>query len=123
MGPNFVLLKCQRIGQICVIFLHMKRTLHYYRPHPKDGEGNVFSLSTLGGGGQVRVQPGGGVRSESSRGGGVSGQSPAGGGGVRSESSRGGVQSSQGVSQRRGGSASCALLRAVCLLRSRRKIF
>ena len=25
--------------------------INYYRPHPKDGEGNVFSLSTPGGGG------------------------------------------------------------------------
>ena len=41
----------------------------FYRPHPKDGEGNVFSLSTPGGGG-----------GQSSRGGQVS---PA-GGGVRS---------------------------------------
>ena len=24
--------------------------MNFYRPHPKDGEGNVFSLSTLGGG-------------------------------------------------------------------------
>ena len=27
----------------------------YYRPHPKDGEGNVFSLSTPGGGGRVPI--------------------------------------------------------------------
>ena len=26
------------------------RDENYYRPHPKDGEGNVFSLSTTGGG-------------------------------------------------------------------------
>ena len=26
-------------------------SFYYYRPHPKDGEGNVFSLSTPGGGG------------------------------------------------------------------------
>ena len=26
------------------------RCAHFYRPHPKDGEGNVFSLSTPGGG-------------------------------------------------------------------------
>ena len=62
----------------------------FYRPHPKDGEGNVFSLSTLGGGGQVRVQPGGGVRSESSRGGG-SGQSSWGGGGSVQPAGGGGV--------------------------------
>ena len=41
----------------------------------------MFSVCPHLGGGQVRVQPGGGVRSESSR------------GGVRSESSRGGVRS------------------------------
>ena len=136
-----------------------------YRPHPKDGEGNVFSLSTPGGGsGQRSIQPGGGVRSSQWGGGGRSkvnsagggsgpasgggsgqrsiqpggvrsswgggqvqlvggvrsspggGSSPAGWGGVRS--SRGGVRSSQG-----GGSASCTLLRAVCLLRSRRRTF
>ena len=74
----------------------------YYRPHPKDGEGNVFTLSTPGG---VRVKgqssQEGGVRSKvnlAGWGGGVSG--PAG-----------------------GGSGSCALLRAVCLLRSRRRTF
>ena len=110
----------------------------FYRPHPKDGEGNVFSLSTLGGvrsesswggsgqspagGGQVRVQPGG------------SGQSPAGRGQVRvqpggsGQSSRGGGVSPAGrgggsVNGGGGGSASCALLRAVCLLRSRRRTF
>ena len=31
---------------------HMQQLkMHFYRPHPKDGEGNVFSLSTPGGGG------------------------------------------------------------------------
>ena len=97
-------------------------------------EGNSFTLfvsSHLGGvrssqGGQVQpggfrsswggqVQPGGEsgpARGEGqvSRGGGRSA------GGVRS-SRGGGVRSSQG------GSASCALLRAVCLLRSRRRTF
>ena len=28
---------------------------YFYRPHPKDGEGNVFSLSILGGGGGLPV--------------------------------------------------------------------
>ena len=55
----------------------------------------------MGGGGQV--QPGGGVRSVSRQGG---GSGPAGGGG--SGPARGGSVSW-------GGSASCALLRAVCL--------
>ena len=41
------------------MFLHIVRCVplkqvtgfsHHYRPHPKDGEGNVFSLSTPGGG-------------------------------------------------------------------------
>ena len=69
-----------------------------YRPHPKDGEGNVFSLSTLWGGGSGQSPAGGGVRSESSRGG-VRSVQPGGGqvraqpgGGVRSEPSRGGGQ-------------------------------
>ena len=117
------------------------------------GEGNVFSLFTSGGGGSGQSADGGGVRSASGGGGGQvsqltgegqvqpagggSGQSanggggsgPASGGGVRS--SRGGQVSQLtgggqvqpgGVSQR-GGSASCALLRAVCLLRSRRRTF
>ena len=75
-----------------------------YRPHPKDGEGNVFTLSTPGGGGGsgpagrggVRSSSGGGVRSScrggrgsgskvNPAGGGLSGWkvNPAGGGGVR----------------------------------------
>ena len=144
-----------------------------YRPHPKDGEGNVFTLSTLGGGGQVSpargwaggegsgqssqggsgqsswggvsparggvrsVQPGGGQSSQW----GGSGQSSRGGGsvqpvgGIRSlqpgaggsgHSSWGGVSPAGGggeVSQWGEGSASCALLWAVCLLRSRRRTF
>ena len=52
--------------------------MFYYRPHPKDGEGNVFTLSTPGGGDQVQPT-GGGVRSVSRRGGG-GGQSAGGGG-------------------------------------------
>ena len=27
----------------------MNFSLHFYRPHPKDGQGNVFTLSTMGG--------------------------------------------------------------------------
>ena len=66
-------------------------------------EGNSFTVS---------VHTWGGVRS-SCRGG---GSGPAGGGGVRS-SRRGGSGPAGG------GSASCALLRAVCLLRSHRRTF
>ena len=96
---------------------------YFYRPHPKDGEGNVFSLSTLGGGGSGQ-SPARGIRVQ--RGG--SGQSPGGGGQVSpagggvSPAGGGSVQPAGGVSQW-GGSASCALLRAVCLLRSRRRTF
>ena len=87
-----------------------------YRPHPKDGEGNVFSLFTLGGG--SGPAGGGGVRLVS-RWGGVRFSRW---GGVRSVSWRGGqVQLGGGVGPAGGGSASCALLRAVCLLRSRRR--
>ena len=155
----------------------------FYRPYPK--EGNVFSLSTLGGGGGGQVQPAGGRVSSVSRWGGVrssrwggggqvqpagggrvnsvsrwgggggsgpagrggqvsqprGGSGPADGEGVRSVSRWGGqVQPTGGgsgqlangggqVSQLMGGgqvqpgrgSASYALLRAVCLLRSRRR--
>ena len=105
----------------------------------------MFSVCPhLGGGGQVRVQPGGGgVRSESSRGGGGQVRVPPGGsgqssqGGGSGQSSRGGggqVSPARGVGQSSrggwvspagggGGSASCTLLRAVCLLRSRRRTF
>ena len=48
----------------------------YYRPHPKDGEGNVFSLYTPGGGGGSG--PGGG------------GSGPAGGGGDQVQAGGGG---------------------------------
>ena len=81
-----------------------------YRPHP-----NVFSLSTPGGG-QVQLAGGG--------------SGPAGGGGVRSSqggsgpAGRGGqVQPRGGGKVQLGGPASCTLLRAVCLLRSRRRTF
>ena len=104
------------------------------------GGGRVSQPTQLGGG--VRSKSNWGVRSKSNWGG--SGQSPTGGaispaGGVRSKSNRGGsvqpggvrsvqpggVQSSRGGGQvsPAGGSASCALLRAVCLLRSRRRTF
>ena len=36
----------------------MDQRPYIYRPHPKDGEGNVFSLSTSGGGGG-QVSPAG----------------------------------------------------------------
>ena len=84
-------------------------------------EGNSFTLFvnshpgggqvSPGGGGGCQVQPAGGVRS--SRG----GSGPAGRGGS-GQSSQGGSGPAGG-----GGSASCALLRAVCLLRSRRRTF
>ena len=61
--------------------------MHIYRPHPKDGEGNVFTLSTPGGGGQVSPAGGGGQVSPA-RGG--SGQSSRRGG--SGQSSRGGGQ-------------------------------
>ena len=64
-------------------------SIHFYRPHPKDGEGNVFSLSTLGGG----------VRSESSRGG-IRSESRGSGQSIRGGGS---VQPGGGVSQRGGG--------------------
>ena len=113
-----------------------------YRPHPKDGEGNSFTLLVCPqvGGGGVRSSRGG-VRSSCRGGSGPAwgGQVLPGGGqiqpgGVRSSwqggsgpAGRGGVRSScQGGGQVQlpgGGSASCALLRAVCLLRSRRRTF
>ena len=74
------------------------------------GRGGVSPAG--GGGGQVQL---GGV--SPSRG----GSGPA-GGGVRS-SWGGSVQPGGVRSSRGGGSASCALLRAVCLLRSRRRTF
>ena len=132
-----------------LIIRHGKWTLetnYFYRPHPKDGEGNVFSLSTLGGGGQVQPAGGGGGQVSQPTGGGsgpAGGEGcqvqPVGGEGVRSVSRWGGFRSSRqggggsgpaggrggSVSQRGGGggSASCALLRVVCLLRSRRRTF
>ena len=98
----------------------------------------MFSLCPHLGGGQVSEPTGGGQVSEPTGGG---GQVQL--GGVRSVSRRGGVRSSWrgggqvsepmggggqvqlggGVRSSRGGSASCALLRAVCLLRSRRRTF
>ena len=70
----------------------------FYRPHPKDGEGNVFILSTPGGGGQV--SPAGGGSGQSSRGG-VRSVQPGGGqvsqptGGGSGQSADGGVRSSR----------------------------
>ena len=76
-----------------------------------------LSVHTWGGGGGGQVQPGG-VSGLPDRGGGV--RSSWRGGGVRS-SQRGGGRS--GPADGGGGPASCALLRAVCLLRSRRRTF
>ena len=102
-----------------------------YRPHPKDGEGNVFSLSTPGGGvspaGGGQVSPAGGVRSGQPGGSGQSSRC----GGVRWVQLGGGVshpgggdQSSQwGVSQDRSTEWVLTTRRAVCLLRSRRRTF
>ena len=88
----------------------------FYRPHPKDGEGNVFTLSTPGGGGgagpaggggggQVSELKGGGVRS-SRPGGEGSGQWANGGGGQVSEPTGGGGE--VGSSCRGGGSGQWA---------------
>ena len=92
-------------------------------------EGNSFTLlvcpqggvRSSRGGGQVKVQSG--VRSKSNQGG--SGQSQPGGGSGQSSWGGGQVSPAGGVRsvQPRGGSASCALLRAVCLLRSCRRTF
>ena len=42
----------KKMGITGAITLYFSYTFwYYYRPHPKDGEGNVFSLSTLDGGG------------------------------------------------------------------------
>ena len=87
-------------GYLQFLFLLEYYLFIYYRPHPKDGEGNVFSLSTLGGGqvqlagggGGFRSSWGGGVRSVSWWGGQVQ---PA--GGVRSSWSGGQVQPAGGV--------------------------
>ena len=88
-----------------------------YRPRPKNGEGNVFTLSTPGagggggfrssrrgqgrsvsrpGGGQVQPAGGGPGGSGPAGGGGGSGQSADEGGGVRSSRQEGGVRSSRG---------------------------
>ena len=76
----------------------------YLLPPASEGWGKVmFSVCSHLGGGSGQSQPGGGQ------------VSPAGWGG---QSSQGG-----GSVQPRGVSASCALLRVVCLLRSRRRTF
>ena len=62
--------------------VHISRIANHYRPHPKDGEGNVFTSSTPGGGGG-QVSPAGGGGQVSPAGGGSvqpGGVSPAGGG-------------------------------------------
>ena len=119
------------------VFFPMKDNLHshdkrllflspvwvcYYRPHPKDGEGNSFTLLVCPrGGGQV--QPGGGqVQLPGGSGPAAGGVRSSGGG--RSSCRGGQVQLPGGGGVRSGGgSASCTLLRAVCLLRSRRRTF
>ena len=69
-----------------------------------------------------KVNPAGGVRSKDNPAGGVRSKvNPAGGGQVQPGGS--GPPVGGGVRSSRGGSASCALLRAVCLLRSRRRTF
>ena len=92
-------------------------------PHLGGGGGGGQVSEPTGGGG---FQPGGGVRSVSRLGGGLGpagrgGSGPAGGGGGQvSEPTGGGAVPAGGGGA---GSASCALLRAVCLLRSRRRSF
>ena len=111
-------------------------------------EGNSFTLLVCPQGGGGSVQPEGRGSGPADEGGGGSGPAGRGGwvrssrwgggsgpadGGVRSSwLGRGGqvqpvgggqVQPGGGGSVSRGGSASCALLRAVCLLRSRRRTF
>ena len=90
---------------------HLKlKATNFYRPHPKDGEGNVFTLSTPGGGGGVRsswggsVQPGGG------------GVSPGGGGQVQ-------VGGGGGQVQPGGGGQHLAPSCGRYALRSRRRTF
>ena len=75
------------------MFATMENVWDFCRPHPKDGEGNVFTLSTPGG---VRsVQPGGGQVSPA--GGGLRSVQLRGGGRVRSVQPGGWVgQSSRG---------------------------
>ena len=75
-------------------FNYFDRYLYFYRPHPKDGEGNVFTLFTPGGG-RGQVQPGGGSGPAGGVGqvqpGGRGGSGPAGGGGVGQVQPGGGV--------------------------------
>ena len=84
-------------GVECEFTIHTVKHLFCYRPHPKDGEGNVFTLSTPGGGSGQSADGGGSGPAGGERGGQVS--QLMGGGGVRS-SQRGGGQ----VSQLMGGS-------------------
>ena len=135
-----------------VAFFTAKFTAFYYRPHPKDGEGNVLTRVCLSvhrwgsgpGGGGVRsscrgggqVQLPGGVRSSCRGGvrsscGGVrsscrGGSGPAAGGGGQVQL-LGGCQvqppGGGGVSQDRTTQGVLATWRVVCLLRSRRRTF
>ena len=91
--------------------LDLKKFINY-RPHPKDGEGNVFTLSTpghLGGGGVSPAQPGGGgVRSVQP---GVGGVSPAVGGGQSSQQGGGGQSSQWGGGGQSAGGGGVSILR------------
>ena len=111
------------------IYLHIKQIL---LPPASEGWGKVmFSVCLHLGGGVSPAGWGGGGSGPAGRGGGGSGPAgrggdqvsqPMGGGGsgqVSQPTGGGGVRSSWGG----GGSASCALLRAACLLRSRRRTF
>ena len=114
---NFIVLKSEMEN---LNFIAFSEYWDYYRPHPKDGEGNVFSLFTPGGGqvkGQSSRRGGQGQRSIQRGGGGGSKVNPAGRGGgwVRSKvnpaGGGGGVRSSRpggwGVrSSQRGGGVS-----------------
>ena len=91
------------VGTLCVAPHQFVCTLYHYRPHPKDGEGNVFTLSTPGGGGVRPSRPGGGCQvSQLIRGGGVRSSWRGGGGGFQVQPAGGG----SGQSADRGGGVS-----------------
>ena len=110
----------------------------HFLPPASEGWGKImFSVCSHLGGGGVSPAGGGGFRSVQPVGGGGGGSGPAsrGGGGQVQPAGGGQVQPAGGGSgpasrgggsgpaSKGGGSASCALLRAVCLLRSRRRTF
>ena len=75
---------------------------YFYRPHPKDGEGNVFTLSTPGmGGGSGPAGGGGQVKGQSSRGGQGQRSIQPGGSGQRSIQPGGGGRVQPGASGQR----------------------